>query len=200
MDQISDFMAQQFINTMMRVPPQSTSNKIDVLPNYSLRFHRGKYYIEIEMPGINPQNIKLEVKDDVLNLSIIKEHVYEFKDEVEAYTQTPPMAPPMPIDPYVPTHGTPINRRRVPPPPPIQYVEEHISDINLGGDTTYGDYVRGTMANVKHNYVTGKFEYKLILPYRVKKGSIECFYKYGVICVIVVPEKSQEFTVMLELA
>ena len=58
---------------------ESTTQKIR--PNHCVRYLDNKYYIEIEMPGVDPETLKILVKGDEINVDAKKFHLNQLIDE-----------------------------------------------------------------------------------------------------------------------
>ena len=160
---------------------REVKNKVNIIPNYSMRFFHGKYYLEFELPGVDPKKIRVLVRDNEIHINIKK-----------FYINTIPSPPPPPSI-TLPNEDT---------------SEEEDSDDNADVkvastniienlDMTYHRYIEGACVR-EQNYITGAYMYKLKLPYHVEKGTISSTYKWGILSIIITPNPSTRFKVEIE--
>lgn len=80
MDQMFNSMVEEFFNGVdfpSFVPMDNESIRVDIKENDE------KYILEAEIPGVDKKDIKLELKDDLLTISVERDE--EIKEEKENY-------------------------------------------------------------------------------------------------------------------
>ena len=169
---VSNSILQRIINQSVGQQPIPEA-KINPLPNHSVRFHEGKYYMEIELPGVDPNNIDISVNNDTIRVTVDKTFMHEFVDENSG------------SDEDVLVIHSPRNSE-----------EKSVAVLNNKSER-YNNYVRGK--DINNNYNTGEYAYDLVFPYKINKGFIDSYYKFGVLGLIITPESDERFNVEVKV-
>lgn len=75
----------EFLRHLMSAMPDNRevkSNNVNLIPNTSIRYIKGKYYVELEIPGANPEDIKVLIRDNTINIDMKKFYINEEDEEL----------------------------------------------------------------------------------------------------------------------
>jgi HSP20 family protein len=76
-DSMVDYMFNNFFNDMTYRPMVFNPMKVDI------KEYEDKYLLEAELPGVNKEDIKVEIRNDILTISVDRNE--EIKEERENY-------------------------------------------------------------------------------------------------------------------